>query len=102
MTAALPDKTSQVILSERDTARATGSDRARIDTAGALVCEGSDVGEAPEMFFGRDEYEYGLTVDADWKDTVLLQLLSDGFTTVGQARTWLKERGIPFRWSSWP
>lgn len=69
---------------------------------GDLMLDGYDLGEAPMIFWGRDEYEYWYTIRSEWKDTALLLLLKDKFGTIDDAATWFKERGVPTEFGCWP
>ena len=48
---------------------------AKVDAEGTLQIHGSDFGEAPEQAFGRDEYEYWLTLQPAQARRLLLDLL---------------------------
>ena len=67
---------------------------------GSLVMAGQDLGRAPLEFFGEDEYEYFLAVDAKDKDRLLLQLMLQVFGGDMKPRTtiaaWLDQRGIGY------
>lgn len=68
--------------------------------SGAMVMAGQDIGTAPRKFFGRDEYEYFLSVKADQKDRLLLHLMQHVFGGEEATRSaiagWLDERKIPY------
>jgi hypothetical protein len=72
---------------------------ALINEQGDLVLEGQDIGAAPGQIFGASEYEYWLTVAADHKDRLLLELVAAVFRTTSMTTSdfqeWLKVRGIP-------
>ena len=65
-----------------------------------LVMAGQDLGKAPLQFWGDDEYEYFLSVDAADKDRLLLQLMLQVFGGDRTPRTtiaaWLDQRGIGY------
>jgi hypothetical protein len=69
-------------------------------TSGDVVMAGQDIGSAPLQSFGEDEYEYFLSVPAEQKDRLILQLMHHVFAGNEQTRTaiaeWLDERGIPY------
>lgn len=77
--------------SERVSVRLT----ARIDERGDLILDGYDSGEFVEEVWGSDDYEYSLTVKAEYKDSVLLNLIKEKFGNDSQFRTWLEEKNIP-------
>ena len=60
---------------------------------------GQDIGEAPEQIFGKDDYEYWLTVPAAEKDQLLLALIEKIYkgdtTVVSEMKALLEERNIP-------
>lgn len=68
---------------------------ARIDETGDLILDGYDRGALVEEVWGSDDYEYSLTVKAEYKDTVLLNLIKERFEHDSQFRTWLDKKGIP-------
>jgi hypothetical protein len=67
---------------------------------GDLVMAGQDIGPAPQASFGRDEYEYFLSVPAAEKDRLLLHLMVAVFGGIEETRTsiarWCDERAIPY------
>jgi hypothetical protein len=71
-----------------------------IDKYGKLFVEGQDLGKAPREFWGRDEYEYKLVVDEDWKDTLLLYLIFEKFKTSQELIDVLKRYSIYHRFYS--
>lgn len=48
---------------------------ALVNDVSDLVLKGQDVGAAPMAMFGDSDYEYWVTVPADQKDRVLLELM---------------------------
>ena len=71
---------------------------------GVLRFSGHDMGEAPERFFGDDEYEYWLVVEAIDKDRILLALIdklyAGNLTVISEFQSLLGSEGIPSRfWS---
>lgn len=74
---------------------------AKIDEKGDLVLSGYDVGEAAEMFWGDSDYEYWLTVDKQFKDSILLLLIKDRFNSDTKFKVWLEENDIPNDFDSW-
>jgi hypothetical protein len=75
---------------------------ARIDELGGLVLDGADAGEFVRKVRGDSDYEYSESVPVEWKDSVLLYLLEERFTTTSAFRTWCEERGIPVTFESRP
>ncbi|MEN6319534.1 MAG: hypothetical protein ABFD82_12355 [Syntrophaceae bacterium] len=78
---------------------------AEVDENGKLIVSGQDVGEAPRQWFGDDDYEFFVTVDAGDKDRVLLALIDKvfggNFSAVDEFREFLEGKGIPFGWMTW-
>jgi hypothetical protein len=74
------------------------------EEGGAVVLAGQDVGEAPLQFFGKSDYEYFLSVPAEEKDRLVLELLAEKLAGDDRARTvlaeWLEARGIRFELAS--
>lgn len=72
---------------------------ARIEESGDLLLSGQDIGEAPEQIFGKDDYEYWLTVPAAEKDRVLLALIEKIYrgnpSVISELKEFLESRKIP-------
>ena len=72
----------------------------RIEEGGDLLISGQDIGEAPEQIFGKDDYEYWLTIPAAEKDRLLLALIEKIYkgnaSVVSEMREFLDERNIPY------
>lgn len=73
----------------------------RIDSDGDLVLDGCDAGELARETFGDWDYEYWLTVPAEWKDTLLLHLVKERFSSVHDMQEWLEKREIPGKFTSY-
>lgn len=95
------DKINEITLTEYKIEDISVQLVARIDEAGNLVLEGYDIGKTVEEFFGDSDYEYWLRVARDYKDTVLLWLIKERFTTSSEFRQWLDGKGIPNKFESW-
>lgn len=88
----------------------TGATRSAVDfelkADGTLELTGHDVGEAAERSFGRDDYEYWVTVETSDKDKLLLALLAERFAGDAQASThlmkYLESKGVRYKFDSWP
>lgn len=93
--------TNKVRLRENKTKEITNWLDALIDEKGNLVLEGYDLGEAAEMFWGDSDYEFWLTVEKEFKDSILLLLIKEKFTSDTKFKKWLEEKGIPSRFDSW-
>ena len=74
---------------------------ARIDAGGDLILDGYDSGALVEEVWGSDDYEYSLTVKAEYKDTILLNLIKERFKHDAEFRSWLDEKQIPSEFWSW-
>jgi len=70
----------------------------QITDEGHLMFSGQDAGEAPERFFGDEDYEYWLKVDASDKDRVLLALIeklySGNACAISELKEFLRSKGI--------
>ena len=73
----------------------------KIGDDGSLVLEGHDLGSTVAKFWPDDEYEYWLTVPANYRDTVLLWLIKERFSSDVEFREWLDEKGIPHEFANW-
>ena len=73
---------------------------ARIEDNGDLRFSGQDIGEAPEQIFGKDDYEYWLTIPAAEKDRLLLSLIEKIYkgnaSVISEMKEFLDERNIPY------
>jgi len=74
---------------------------AKIDDNGNLVLEGVDGGKDVEKFFGASDYEYWLTIPKDFKETALLHLIKERFSSAHDLKTWLEEKQIPRNYTSY-
>jgi len=72
-----------------------------IDDSGSLVLEGVDAGEEVRRLFGDWDYEYWLTIPAEYRESVLLYLIKERFSSVHDMREWLKEKNIPCEFTSY-
>ena len=71
---------------------------------GVLRFSGQDMGEVTERFFGKDEYEYWLVVEAIDKDHLLLALIdklhAGNLSVISEFQNFLGSEGIPSKfWS---
>ena len=71
---------------------------ANIMPNGDLVISGLDW-EPDEMMIG--DHEYSVTIEARYKDSVLLLLLKEQFADFRPAKAWLEKVGVPFKSWSW-
>lgn len=75
-----------------------------ITSDGVLRFSGQDMGEATERFFGKDEYEYWLVVEAIDKERILLALIdklyAGNLKVISEFQGFLGSEGIPSKfWS---
>jgi hypothetical protein len=76
-----------------------------IDEHGAVVLEGQDLGRGVQEILptSEGECEYWLTLPAEYKDWVLLNLIQERFSGDAEKpldtlfREWLEERNIPHK-----
>jgi hypothetical protein len=94
-------KIREIVMSEVRTEKDYSKLIAKIDDDGDLVLEGYDVGETPKKYWGDSDYEYWLTVNKDYKDTILLWLIKERFEDDSHFKDWLDEKGIPSKFDSW-
>ena len=75
-----------------------------MEDTGDLLLSGQDIGEAPQQIFGKDDYEYWLTVPATEKDRVLLALIEKIYrgnpSVISELREFLESKGIPCEFHS--
>ncbi|HQL89128.1 MAG TPA: hypothetical protein PLQ15_00875 [Syntrophales bacterium] len=65
-----------------------------IEKNGDLVVYGLDSGPFVEKYHGDGDYEYWFTVPGEYKDTILLLLLKERFSSFLEIQTWLTSKGI--------
>ena len=73
----------------------------KINERGDLVLEGYDAGPAVVKWVGDYDYEYWRTVPLDYKDSVLLWLVKERFSSDLEYSEWLDEKGIPNKYENW-
>lgn len=66
-----------------------------ISKEGDLIINGCDAGDLAKKMLGDWDYEYWLTTPGNYKDTILLHLIKDRFSSVHEIRKWLDNLGIP-------
>ena len=74
---------------------------AKISEKGDLVIDGCDAGELAKEMFGDWDYEYWLTIPEKFKETIMLNLIKDRFSSVDEIKKWLDQLGIPSEFSSY-
>ena len=95
------DTLSKVIIYEGRDEKNTSLEMAEIKENGDLALDGYGAGEVCERVWGDGDYEYWLTVDKKWKDTILLLLAQERFKSFGDFRQWLDEKKIPNQFQNW-
>lgn len=88
-------KINEIILIDSRSERISVSLTARIDENGDLIFDGCDYGEFIKEQSGDYDYEYSLTVKAEYRDTILLNLIKDRFETYSEFKAWLDAKHIP-------
>ena len=73
---------------------------AAVTDDGDLQVAGHDIGEAPEKWFGHDDYEYIVTIRKQNKDRLFLALkaVGDDSSAESQFRDFVQEKNIPNKW----
>ena len=100
--AELSEKLTKVAIHEFASDALKRSVDALINDKGDFVLDGYDLGKFVEEHLSGDDYEYSITVEAGWKDTLLLLLIKNQFSDFPEFERWIKSQGIPhlqFRWS---
>ncbi len=92
------DLMSEKITSIRILEETSGEERrvqtVAIEKNGDLVVYGLDSGPFVEKYHGDGDYEYWFTVPGEYKDTILLLLLKERFSSFLEIQTWLTSKGI--------
>ena len=73
---------------------------AKIGDNGDLILEGIDAGKDVEELFGDSDFEYWLTIPKDFKETILLHLIKERFTSAHDMKAWLEQKEIPATFES--
>ena len=68
---------------------------AMIDDNGELLLEGYDKGEAPQKFWGDEDYEYWWIIKKKYKKKIMRLLVKEQFDSADDFKKWLDEKGIP-------
>ncbi|MDT8392018.1 MAG: hypothetical protein RRC34_16070 [Lentisphaeria bacterium] len=61
--------------------------------SGKEELDSRDIGDADSRYAG--DLEYSLIVDAEFKDTMLLQLIEERFESEAEFRDWLRKKCVP-------
>ena len=94
-------KINKITLIKSDSERVRVRLTTRINEDGDLILDGYDSGKLVEEVWGSDNYEYSLSVKAEYKDTILLNLIKERFKHDSEFRSWLDEKQIPSDFWSW-
>jgi 6-pyruvoyl-tetrahydropterin synthase len=87
-------KISEITLIDSKSERVSVNLTAKILENGDLILEGQDLGNLVKETFGDSDYEYVLKIKAEFKDTMLLNLIKERFANDSDFRAWLDEKGI--------
>lgn len=75
-------------------------DSVDIEDNGALHLGSFDFGPEVDKMWGHD-YEYDITIEKEWKDTVLLLLMQEHFKSASEFKKWSDKKNIPSTTSLW-
>jgi hypothetical protein len=76
------------------------NDSASLKDNGDLNISSFDFGPKVDKLWGHD-YEYDITIDKEWKDTLLLLLIQEQFKTASEFKKWIDQKNIPATTSLW-
>jgi hypothetical protein len=80
--------------------------RLHMDREGGIRLDAHDMGPTVTQVFDRDDYEYAVEVPAAAVARLAFELLRDRFAgnigAVDELRKLCEERGISFRFETWP
>lgn len=97
-----PQKTVRLYEDRGETSRFID---AEIKDDGNLVVSGYDVGKSPQRWFGHDDYEFWVILEAGQKDRLLLALIEKCFgqrpSAVDEFREFVRSEEIPVTWKTW-
>ena len=88
-------KINKITLIESKSDRISVHLTAKVDENGDLILEGQDLGEFVQEQFGDSDFEFSLKVKAEYKDTILLNLIKEKFANDSEFKAWLDEKQIP-------
>lgn len=70
-------------------------------SVGASIKDNEDLLIDGMDWITEHDYEYSITIEERFKDSVLLLLLKDKFPDFPEAKKWLEEQGVPFNYFVW-
>jgi hypothetical protein len=76
------------------------NDSVSIEDNGNLNVGSFDFGPDIDRMWGHD-YEYDITTEKEWKDSVLLLLMQEHFKTASEFKKWIDQKSIPATTSLW-
>lgn len=96
------EKIKEITLWERKDTQNYSHDKVRIEENGRICFDSYDIGQLPNQAWNHDDYEYNTYVEAEWKDSILLLLLKEKFSTNADFQKWANHKQLPYTTSSWP
>jgi hypothetical protein len=84
-----------IVMSEQTFEATTYRWIARISSSGNLFMEDEHKGARVDRAWNRNRFTHWCTVDAAYRDTVLLHLLKERFKGLWEFEAWLKKKDIP-------
>jgi hypothetical protein len=91
----------ELVIYDDKTADGYNALTAKIGDNGDLILAGVDAGKDVEKFFGDSDYEYWLTMPQEFKETILLYLIKERFSSVHDMKAWLEEKEILCTYTSY-
>ena len=91
----------ELVISSEQAADGYSDLKVRVNDHSDVVMEGVDGGRRIEELTGDWDYEYWVTVRAEWRETLLLYLLKDRFADSTSFKAWLERQDIPYEFHSY-
>lgn len=76
------------------------NDSVSVEDNGNLNVSSFDFGPEVDKMWGHD-YEYDITIEKEWKDSLLLLLIQEHFKTASEFKKWTDQKGVPCETSLW-
>jgi len=96
------NKISKIVISKEYTEQGATTLSAEISKRGDLIMNDYFIGKMAQEVYSHDDSESYVTVEKDYKDTLLLQLLKGRFKKSYELREWLDSNNVPYGFDIWP
>lgn len=88
------EKINKIMLKEEKSDHSSHDVQAYINGSSGVSVDYYDLSPTAKSSYGGSDYEYIVSVDREYKDTLLLHLISEKFTDPQEFGMWCYEKGI--------